>query len=41
MMEDKVDRTGVITLAEKRAEIKVVIVDRDLASFDRRVAAIR
>jgi hypothetical protein len=40
-MEDEVEITGVITLAEKRAEIKAVIVKRDLASADRRVVAIR
>jgi hypothetical protein len=40
-MEDEVEMTGVITLAEKRAEIKAVIVKRDLASADGRVVAIR
>jgi hypothetical protein len=43
MTEDEVEMTGVITvkLAEKRAEIKAVIVKRDPASADRRVVAIR
>ena len=41
MVEDEVDMAGVITLAEKRAEIKTVIVKRDLAPADRRVVAIR
>jgi hypothetical protein len=41
MMEDKVDVTGVITSVEKRADIKAVFVNRDLASADRRVVAIR
>jgi hypothetical protein len=42
MTEDKVEMTGVIiTSVEKRAEIKAVIVKRDLASADWRVVAIR
>lgn len=41
MVEDEVAMAGVITLAEKRAEIKAVTVKRDLASADRRVVAIR
>jgi hypothetical protein len=42
MVEDEVEMAGVIiTLAEKRAEIKAVTVKRDLASADRRVVAIR
>jgi hypothetical protein len=41
LVEDEADMAGVITLAEKRAEIKAVIVKRDLASADGRVLAIR
>ena len=42
MMEDEVEMAGVIiTLTEKRTDVKAVISKRDLASADRRVVAIR